>query len=119
MNIRIASNLILSLLATISGQQIAKGDYFDPKFKTSNIAVLCENPFNLKEATTAFSDSAWLQSLNCVRVPEGTAVLRIHPDISSFSEPWQVRLQLPSGKGVTLWGYYFSFTRPNGDKITY
>jgi hypothetical protein len=99
----------------------AGSDYFNPNFKTSSVAVLCVNPFNLKEALTAVvaSDYKWIQSLNCLSLPVGLPVLRVQPDISSFTEPWQVRVQLPSGEAATLWGYHFSFTKPNGDKVTY
>ena len=97
----------------------AESSYFDPHFKTSTIAILCMYPFNLKEAAAAVSDAKWLRSLNCFSLPVGLPVIRIQPDISSFTEPWQVRVQLPSGEGVTLWGYHFAFTKPNGDVVRY
>lgn len=110
-----------SLLILASVLPGAGSDYFNPNFKTSSIAVLCTNPFNLKEALTAVtaSDNKWVRSLNCILLPAGLSVLRIQPDMSSFTEPWQVRVKLPTGEPETLWGYHFSFTKPNGDKITY
>lgn len=94
-------------------------DSTDPNFKTSSIGPLCVNAFNLKEAWTAAAagDQKWIQSLNCVTLPAGLSVLRIQPYVSSFTEAWQVRVRLPSGEGVTLWGHHPSFTLPNGEKV--
>ncbi|MGM4989777.1 hypothetical protein [Tardiphaga sp. 841_E9_N1_2] len=93
--------------------------YFSVKFKTSTAAVLCVNPFDLKEAVAALTDEAWLKSLNCWSVPAGIDVIKIEPVENSQTEPWKVRLRLPNGTGATLWGYIFSFTLPNGNRITY
>ena len=120
---RIMNNMVglagSTLLMLANVLPCASSDYLNPNLKTSSIAVLCVNPFNLKEALTAVtaSDNKWLQSLNCISLPAGLSAIRIQPDISSLTEPWQVRVKLPSGEGATLWGYHFSFTHPNGDKI--
>jgi hypothetical protein len=107
----------LMMLADVAPS--AGNDYLDPNFKTSSVAILCISPFSLKEAAAAVADAKWLKSLNCFSLPVGLSVIRIQPAMSSFTEPWQVRVQFPSGEGATLWGYHFSFTKPNGDKITY
>lgn len=93
--------------------------YDNIKFKTAEGAVLCASPLDIKEAVVAISDPSWLKSLNCLLAPAGLDVLKIEPIENSRTEPWKVRLRLPSGAGVTLWGYIFAFTLPNGAKITY
>jgi hypothetical protein len=93
--------------------------YDNIKFKTADGAVLCASPLDIKEAVVAISDPSWLKSLNCLLAPAGLDVLKIEPIENSRTEPWKVRLRLPSGAGVTLWGYIFAFTLPNGAKITY
>jgi hypothetical protein len=108
-----------SIGAVILAGAADDGGYFNVKFKTGSAAVLCANPFDIKEAVAAMTDTAWLKSLNCLVVPAGLDVTKIEPAENSLTEPWKVRLHLPSGAGATLWGYAFSFTLPNGNRVSY
>lgn len=88
----------------------------EEEFRTTEYAVLCDSPFNLKEAVTAMSDQAWLRSIRCIRAQGGLPVRRIQPS-NDYETPWQVRVMPPGKAAVTLWGNRWEFTRADGRRI--
>lgn len=72
-------------------------------FVTRSDAVLCVSPFSLKEAHVAANtrDEKWLKSLGCIIARAGISAVLI--ETNSLGR--KARLRLPSGEGVTVWGY--------------
>ncbi len=110
---RIAFSIILLSLAS----SVAVSAPIPEKMLTDSSAILCIYPSSLQEATKAVisSDDRWLKSLGCVLAETDLeAALISSPFTTDWDRPWQVRVKLPSGDGVTLWGDRTSFKQLNG-----
>ena len=82
---------------------------------TAEGAILCGSPLRIKEAYSAViaGDEKWLKSLDCISAKAGLSVIVIERNTLG----WQVRLRLPNGDGVTLWGDRLQFRSPAGEYL--
>jgi hypothetical protein len=66
-------------------------------------AVLCDSPFDIKEAKTAAAagDAKWLAKLGCAQVPRIPAIV-IESSVSLGF--FKVRVQSANGDGITAFG---------------
>lgn len=89
-----------------------------PDYVTDNGGMLCQSFTDLPEAAKAFRDERWLLSLHCRLAGNGLPVIKIEElNSTEYFNPWKVRLLLPDGQGITVWGPAFSFKPlPQGTK---
>lgn len=122
MNRLIATALSSFLTSSALAAELSGGDLFNRDYLTSNQAILCLYASDLKEASSAViaGDENWLKELNCIFAKDKLTVRLIEPTWlgdAKDGRPWKVRVTLPEGRGLTMWGRAYAFTFPDGRKI--
>jgi hypothetical protein len=112
--------LFVFIVLAILAPSTARAELIPDAMLTDSMSsILCTSPFKLNEAMKAASvaDDAWLRSLGCMSAKGDLPVMLISSNMTDWLQPWQVRVKLPDGSGITLWGNWFSFKRANGKPL--